>query len=44
MNLVSALGPNLQIVLFSFYETPIQLGVVLGQGLGLGPGLDNRVE
>ena len=38
--LVSALGPNPS--LFSlFLGTFIQLGGLLGQGLGLGPGLDN---
>ena len=36
--LVSALGQNT----FSFFETSIQLGVLLGQGLGLRPGLDNK--
>ena len=38
--LVSALGPN---PFFSFLGTFIQLGGLLGQGLGLGlgPGLDN---
>ena len=43
--LVSALGPNL---FFSFFGGFIQLGALgvgglLGQGLGLGPGLDNKL-
>ena len=37
--LESAQGPN---PFFSFFlRTSIQLGGLLGQGLGLGPGLDN---
>ena len=36
--LESAQGPN---PFFSFYSTFIQLGGLLGLGLGLGPGLDN---
>ncbi len=39
--LVSALGPNPSF--FLFWATLIQLGGLLGQGLGLGPGLDNTV-
>ena len=41
--LVSALGPNPSF--FLFWGTFIQLGGLLGQGpgLGLGPGLDNRI-
>ena len=39
MILESAQGPN---PFFSFFlRTSIQLGGLLGQGLGLGPGLDN---
>ena len=37
--LVPALGQNPSF--FDFSETFIQLGGLLGQGLGLGPGLDN---
>ena len=37
--LVSALGPNPSF--YNFLETFIQLGGLLGQGLGLEPGLDN---
>ena len=40
--LVSALGPNPSFFLFG--GTFIQLGGLLGQGLGLGPGLDNYVK
>ena len=42
--LVSALGPNLG--LFLFWGTFIQLGGLLGQGLGLGlgPGLHNCIN
>ena len=39
--LVSALSPNPSFVLF--WETFIQLGGLLGQGLRLGPGLDNII-
>ena len=39
MILVSALGPNPS---FLFWGTFLQLWDLLGQGLGLGPGLDNR--
>ena len=37
--LVSAQGPNPSF--FPFWRTFILLGILLGQGLGLGPGLDN---
>ena len=37
--LESALGPNPSF--FLFWGTFIRLGGLLGQGLGLGPGLDN---
>ena len=39
--LVSAFGPNPSF--FLFWGTFIQLGGLLGWGLGLGPGLDNNV-
>ena len=40
--LVSAQGPNPS---FSFFwGTFIRLGGLMGQGLGLGPGLDNNPE
>ena len=44
MILVSAQGPNPSF--FSFWGIFIQLGGLLGQGLGLefGPGLDNNVN
>ena len=38
--LVSALGPKPSFLLFG--GTFIQLGGLLGQGPGLGPGLDNK--
>ena len=38
--LVSARGPNPSF--FLFWGTFIQLGGLLGKGLGLGPGLDNN--
>ena len=38
--LVSAQGPNPSF--FFFWGTFIQLGGLFGQGLGLGPGLDNN--
>ena len=40
--LVSALGPNPSFFLF-WGTFIIQLGGLLGQGLGLGPGLDNYI-
>ena len=40
--LVSALGPNPSF--FLSWGSLIQLGGLLGLGLGLGPGLDNRRE
>ena len=42
MILVSTLGPNTSYLLFG--GTFIQLGGLLGQGLGLGPGLDNKKQ
>ena len=39
---MSALGPNTSY--FLFWGTFIQLGGLLGQGLGLGPGLDNYAD